>query len=185
MFGIEIRTAFMVLMLLAQHCFGDPTTSQQNHTSHSTEQPINSVSLKSSTDSTSHGSKSMHQPSSVPSAANHLNQLVSDDVQFDDFTQIVDLSDILVIFNVKELAAMWPKVQHDVRTECQHDMIEYFRGLAKQKVWAQKSKIYLLSFLVLFFVFSRSIDYMYLCRCLIIDVVVVFFLLLISCQKYK
>lgn len=147
MFGYEIRTAFMVL-LLAQNIFGNsppPTASpQQNHT-HVTEQSNSSItSAKSGTEANSHGSKLLQ---SVPLIANHpQHQLLSRESIPENFTNIVRLEDVLVIFDLDGIATNWPTIRHELRSSCQHDMNEYFRGLQQHKMWAIKSKLQSVSF---------------------------------------
>lgn len=135
MFWYEIRTAFMVL-LLAQNIFA---SLQSNHTMSVTEQPNSSVApAKSGIETNNHGSKLLQ---SVPLIANHAqHQLLSRELAADNFSSIVRLEDVLVIFDLKEIAASWPKIRHELRSSCQHDMNEYLRGLQQHKMWAIKSK---------------------------------------------
>lgn len=164
MFGYEIRTAFMVL-LLAQNIFGNSSSSQQNHTN-VTEQPNSSIApAKSATEANSHGSKLLQ---SVQLIANHpQHQLLSRESTADNFTNIVRLEDVLVIFDLNEIATNWPKIRHDLRSTCQHDMNEYFRGLQQHKMWAIKSKLQLLLFVLLFFfaLFVETSRLIFRCAC--------------------
>lgn len=143
----EIRTAFMVL-LLAQNIFASSSSVQQIHTS-ATEQPNSSVApAKSGIETNNHGSKLLQ---SVPLIANHAqHQLLSRESTAENFTNLVRLEDVLVIFDLNEIAANWPKVRHDLRSNCQLDMNEYLRGLQQHKMWAIKSKLELLMFFVIF-----------------------------------
>lgn len=169
MFVYEIRTAFMVL-LLAQNIFGNSSSLQQNHT-HVTEQPNSSIApAKSATEANSHGSKLLQ---SVPLIANHpQHQLLShESTTAENFTNIIRLENVLVVFDLNELATNWPKIRHELRSNCQHDMNEYFRGLQQHKIWAIKSKLQ--SFVVCvsfhsFFVEATICDYV---SCLYVFVV--------------
>lgn len=136
MFGIEIRTAFTVL-LLAQTIFGDSLSQHSHNITTSTYNSSNAA--KSSTEVNSHGSKLL-QP--VPLVAEHPPQVISISTvdHVDNFTKIVRLEDVLVIFDLNGLVASWPKIQHDLKTDCRQDMTEYFRGLQHHKMWAVKSK---------------------------------------------
>lgn len=138
MFGFEIRTAFVVLLLA--HCIIGYSLPHPSHNI-TTPEHSNSDAAKSSTDVNSHGSKLL-QP--VPLVADHLPQLISistDHTHLDNFTKIVRLEDVLVIFDLNGLAARWPKIHHELKSECRHDMTEYFRGLQQHKMWAIKSKL--------------------------------------------
>lgn len=135
MFGIEIRTAFMVL-LMALNVFGDSLTHQSHNIS---EVNHNSTeAAKSSSDIDSHGSKLLQ---TVPLVAEHSPHVISISTDpSDNFTHIVRLEDVLTVFDVKELAGKWPTVRKQLRSECQQDMTEYFRGLQEHQMWAVKSK---------------------------------------------
>lgn len=137
MFWYEIRTAFMVL-LVAQSIYANSSSAQQNHTS-ATEQPNSSVvPAKSGVETNNHGSKLLQ---SVPLIANHAqHQLLARDTAAENFTDIVRLEDVLVIFDLKEIATNWSTIRHELRSNCQHDMTEYLRGLQQHKMWAIKSE---------------------------------------------
>lgn len=158
MFGQEVRTAFVVL-LLAQNIFGDsPFSSQQSNHTHATEQSNSSIaSAKSGTETNSHGSKLLQ---SVPLIANHpQHQLLSRESTSENFTNIVRLEDVLVIFDLDGVATNWPQIRHELRSNCQHDMNEYFRGLQQHKMWAIKSKLQFCFFLLSYvFVEASPID---------------------------
>lgn len=146
MFWYEIRTAFMVL-LLAQNIIANSSSLQQNHTS-VTEQPNSSVApAKIGIETNNHGSKLLQ---SVPLIAHHAQQqqLLAREAAAENFTNMVRLEDVLVIFDLNEIAANWPKIRHDLRSNCQHDMQAYLRGLQQHKMWAIKSKLKLLIFLL-------------------------------------
>lgn len=131
MFGYEIRTAFMVL-LLAQNIFGDTPSASQSNSS--------IAPAKSGTEPSSHGSKLLQ---SAPLIANHpQHQLLSHEpATSENFTNIVRLEDVLVLFDLDGLATNWPKIRHELRSNCQHDINEYLRGLKQHKMWAIKSKL--------------------------------------------
>ncbi|XP_031635860.1 O-acyltransferase like protein [Contarinia nasturtii] len=122
MFEFKTRTAFMVL-LLAVSIFGDslPNISKQN----------NSTKTSSSIVS-DHGSK-LIQP--VPLVAEHPHHI---NVQSENFTNLMRLEDVLMVFDLKELAAKWSKIQPEFKSDCAQNMIEYFRGLQQHKLWAIK-----------------------------------------------
>lgn len=133
MYGIEIRTAFTVLLLAAQ-IFGDSLTHQSHNVS--TVKHTSSDTEKASTiDVSAHGSK-LIQP--VPLVANHPDHVIS--AHSDNFTNLLRLEDVLMVFDIDELAAKWMKIQHEFKTECAQDMTEMFRGLQQHKLWAIKSK---------------------------------------------
>lgn len=145
MFWYEIRTAFMVLFLA------------QNIYANSTEQPNGSVApaAKSGTETNNGGSKLLQ---SVPLIANNpQHQLLSRESTADNFTNLVRLEDVLVIFDLDEIATNWPKIRHDLRSNCQHDMNEYLRGLQQHKMWAIKSKLKFQCFVFLFVKIPRLI----------------------------
>lgn len=138
MFAIDIRTAFMVL-LVAVHIFGDSASSHHSH--HSNAESAHTSNSTNTTESSSldvsaHGSK-LIQP--VPLVADHPHQVISG--QSDNFTQLMRLQDVLMVFDLNELAAKWAKIHHEFKSECAHDMTEYFRGLQQHKMWAIKSKL--------------------------------------------
>lgn len=138
MIRFEIRTAFMVLLLA--HCIIGDSLPHQSHNITTANHNSSDVA-KSSTDVNSHGLKLLLH---VPSIAEHQPQVISlsiDHTHSDNFTKIVRLEDVLVIFDLNELAARWPKIQHDLKSECRHDMTEYLRGLQQHKLWAVKSKL--------------------------------------------
>lgn len=115
MYRFEIRTAFLVL-ILALDVFS---------LTHNSSEPVKSSSV------VAHESKLIP---AVPLVADHPH------VSTDNFTHIVRLEDVLMVFDVKELAAKWPSVRSEVKSECAHDMTEYFRGLQQHNIWAIKSK---------------------------------------------
>lgn len=125
MYGIEIRTAFTVVLLAAQ-IFGDSLTPPSHNAS---------AVKHSSLDVRAHGSK-LIQP--VPLVANHPDHVIS--VHSDNFTNLLRLEDVLMVFDIDELAAKWTKNQHEFKSECAQDMTELFRGLQQHKLWAIKSK---------------------------------------------
>lgn len=136
MFGIENRTAFMVL-LMALNVFGDNST----HPSHNITEVNHNIteSAKSGSNIDSHGSKLLQ---TVPLVAEHTPHVISIPTDHsDNFTQIVRLEDVLMMFDLKELAAKWATVRKQLRLECQQDMTEYFRGLQEHRMWAVKSKL--------------------------------------------
>lgn len=122
MFEFKTRTAFMVL-LLAVHVFGDSLSKQNNSTKFSS-------SIVSD-----HGSK-LIQP--VPLVADRPHHTV----QSENFTNLVRLEDVLMVFDLNELAAKWTKIQHEFKSDCALNMMEYFRGLQQHKLWAIKSKLH-------------------------------------------
>lgn len=58
----------------------------------------------------------------------------------DNFTDLLRLEDVLMVFNLKRLANKWTDVQHELKPKCAGQMTEYFRGLQQHKLWAVKSK---------------------------------------------
>lgn len=141
MFALDIRTAFMVL-LVTVHIFGDSVLHHSHHSnvesanSTNTNNSTNTTERSSSLDVSAHGSK-LIQP--VPLVADHPHEVISG--QSDNFTQLMRLKDVLMVFDLNELAQKWSKINHEFKTECAHDMIEYFRGLQQHKMWAIKSKL--------------------------------------------
>ncbi|XP_055326560.1 nose resistant to fluoxetine protein 6 [Sitodiplosis mosellana] len=137
MYGFDIRTAFMVL-LVAVHIFGD-SVSHQSHHSNATSATHNhhnssTTERSSSLDVSAHGSKHIQ---TVPLVADHPSHQVITG-QSDNFTHLVRLQDVLTVFDLNELAAKWSKIQHEFKSKCVHDMTEYFRGLQHHKMWAIK-----------------------------------------------
>lgn len=132
MFGFEFRTAFTVL-LLAVHIFGASLTHHNQNETVITDNKSDAAK-SSSVDISAHGSK-LIQP--VPLVADHPHHVVSVP---DNFTNLVRLEDVLMVFDVNQLATKWPKIKHELKSECAQDMTEYFRGLQQHKMWATKSK---------------------------------------------
>lgn len=136
MFGFEIRSAFLVLLLAAQ-IFGDSLPHQSHN--------ITSVKLNSADNSptvaSAHGPKLIQSvPSTVVDHPHpHPTKTVSA-IHADNFTDLVRLQDVLTVFDLDALAEKWPTVQHEFKSGCRQDMTEYFRGLQLHKLWATKSK---------------------------------------------
>lgn len=130
MFRSDVRTVFMVL-LFAAYIFGD-SLPHQTHNASMIENS-NSEKMKTSTlDVSAHGSK-LIQPVSLVADTTHQ-------MQTDNFTNLVRLEDVLMVFNLNEVAAKWPVIQHEFKAGCARDIMEYFRGLKQYKMWAIKSK---------------------------------------------
>lgn len=126
MIGFDIRTAFMVL-LVAVNIFGASVPHQSHHS--------NATSITHNNSSTTEKSSSSKLIQPVPLVADHPHV-----IQSDNFTHLVRLEDVLMVFDLNVLAAKWSKIHHEFKTECAHDMTEYFRGLQHHKMWAIKSK---------------------------------------------
>lgn len=58
----------------------------------------------------------------------------------DDFTDLLRLEDVLMVFNLKRLGGKWRDVQPELKPQCAGQMTEYLRGLKQYKLWAIKSK---------------------------------------------
>lgn len=106
----NLKTAFIVLLCVAQ-IFGDHATS---------------------TDSSAIKSDGLTR--SLPAVP--LNMTANGD----NFTDLLRLEDVLMVFNLKRLANKWANVHHELRPTCAAQMTEYFRGLQQHKLWAIKSK---------------------------------------------
>lgn len=137
MFGFEIRTAFLVL-LLAAHIFGDSSP----HLSHNiTTVKYNSAdTVKASSSLDDSGTKHIQSVPSIDVNHSHPTRSTAAGHNSDNFTDLVRLEDVLTVFDLNELAAKWSTIQHDFQPKCRQDMTEYFRGLQMHNIWATKSK---------------------------------------------
>lgn len=143
MFGFDIRTAFIVLVVAVQ-IFGANISHQSQHSNVTTVHHNNNSTTTSTTTTTEKSSSlDVSAPGSkliqpVPLVADHPHGVVN--VHSDNFTHLVRLEDVLMVFDLNQLAAKWLKIQHEFKSECANDMTEYFRGLQQHKMWAIKSK---------------------------------------------
>lgn len=112
MIKLDVRTAFIVLFCVTQS-IGDHATGP---TDAAATLPLTSITHN----------LSLNQ-SAVPLSA-------------DDFTDLLRLEDVLMVFNLKRVANKWRDVQHELKPKCAGQMTEYLRGLQQYKLWAIKSK---------------------------------------------
>lgn len=139
MFGVEIRNALLVLVLAAAHIYGD-SSPHQSHNVTTVIQHNSADTAKSSAAVDAPGSKRIQSvPSIVVDHHPHAEtKLIS--ATPDNFTDLVRLQDVLMVFDLHEIAAKWTKIQHEFKSDCRQSMTEYFRGLQQHKMWAIKSK---------------------------------------------
>lgn len=113
-----------ILLLCALQIFGDHISTTNEGT----------VNLNESTS---------NEPKSVPLIAdhpNHVHAVKSTPIKSDNFTNLLRLEDVLMVFDLNELAAKWQNVKHEFKSDCSESMTMYFRGLQHRKMWATKSK---------------------------------------------
>lgn len=65
----------------------------------------------------------------------------------DNFTDLLRLSDVLMVFDLKQLANKWSHVKDALQPNCAAHMTNYFRGLQQRKLWAIKSELIIFFFL--------------------------------------
>lgn len=58
----------------------------------------------------------------------------------ENFTDLLRLEDVLMVFDLKQLANKWSHVKDALQPGCSTQMTNYFRGLQQRKLWAIKSK---------------------------------------------
>jgi hypothetical protein len=56
------------------------------------------------------------------------------------FSKLVRIGEILDLFSINRIGALWTVIEPQLSAGCSNDMMVYFRGLENEKLWALKSK---------------------------------------------
>jgi len=56
------------------------------------------------------------------------------------FTKLIRIADVLDVFNIEQIGAIWSTVSQQLGNNCSYDMNTYFKGLQSGTLWAIKSK---------------------------------------------
>lgn len=60
------------------------------------------------------------------------------------YTDLLRISDVLDVFNVKHIGAQWSVFEKKLNANCSKDIQEYLQALQTAEVWALKSKYFYL-----------------------------------------
>lgn len=81
----------------------------------------------------------------------------------DNFTDLLRLEDVLMVFDLKQLANKWPHVKDALQPGCSTQMTNYFRGLQQRNLWAIKSM-----YTIFVFFCSVFVSFHFCCETLLI-----------------
>lgn len=64
----------------------------------------------------------------------------SHSMQASNLSDALRLENVLEVWNLREVAAVWPRASSDISTSCWTAMNQYFIGIQHHKLWATKSE---------------------------------------------
>lgn len=134
-----IRT--VVIVLFASQIIGQNVFNSRNQTLPFTVSNLNSSEYNHSDSPPSHITlierpTTLAVPSVKPVTHRAKEQIHLDNVNL---TNALRLENVLEVFDLRKLAALWMTSSNRFTSNCSVDMNAYFHGIQHQKLWATKS----------------------------------------------
>lgn len=146
MYWTNVRIAFIAFVCVT-HIGGDHNGTLIEHLNPSIHTSYDEILAIRSSLPRNHSKTAVPLKNAQPNRL-HDTIISANPSSLDNFTDLVRLSDVLMVFDLKQLANKWSHVKDALQPNCAAHMTNYFRGLQQRKLWAIKSEliIFFLSF---------------------------------------